>query len=333
MKYIYIKFLFRLFLISIPIIILLVLYLAFDPFKVTRSYSSYFTSGIPEYITLDKNYVSTQTLINNASTNKYDAFIFGNSRSIVYEINDWKNYIHSDKCYHFDAYAENLSGIHQKINFLNQHNYNINNAMLVIDSEVLTNNEEKDIIFLPHPVFGNTNIFSFQLEFFEAFISRNFLFKFLNFKLFNKNTNNFFSSRPIDYNATRNEVTYPYDEKAINNTPSTYYDENKMKVFYNRAPVQAISDPVIHESQYKLLTEIAVIFKAKNTNYRIIINPLYDQKKLNSADLGILNNIFGNSNVFDYSGKNFITDDYHNYYENSHYRPHIARFIMKEIYK
>ena len=70
----------------------------------------------------------------------------------------------------------------------------------------------------------------------------------------------------------------------------------------------------------------------------------YDEQKkyINGADVNDLIIIFsytgnyfleGKQNVFDFSGINFITNDYHNYYENSHYRPHVADYIMKEIYK
>jgi hypothetical protein len=82
-----------------------------------------------------------------------------------------------------------------------------------------------------------------------------------------------------------------------------------------------------------MLLEIADIFKKNKTNYKLVINPLYDQVKLNQQDLDILIKLFGKENVHDFSGINFITNDYHNYYENPHYRPHIADYIMGEIYK
>ena len=68
------------------------------------------------------------------------------------------------------------------------------------------------------------------------------------------------------------------------------------------------------------------------TNYRIIISPLYNQIKLNNQDLDYLKQLFGKDNVFDFSGINKFTKDYNNYYESSHYRPHIAREIMQLIY-
>ena len=317
-----------------PIIILLVIYLVIDPFKVIRTYSTYYQSGVPDYITLDKDYVSSQTFLNNVSTYNYDSYILGDSRSIVFEIDTWKKYIHSDKCYHFDANGETLLGINQKVKFLDKNNYNLKNVIITLDSEVLKNVEErKSLIFFSHPVLAHKNRIPFQLEFFKAFISRDFFFKYLKFKLLHKNTDNFFNTRPIDYNVIRNEITYTYDEKTINTNPSEFYDENKMKVFFKRDSIQQYIPQIIQEKQLKLLLEIANIFKARKTNYKIIINPVYDQRRLNIKDLDFLNNIFGKENVFDFSGKNKLTEDYHNYYENSHYRPQVAKYIMKVLYK
>ena len=59
---------------------------------------------------------------------------------------------------------------------------------------------------------------------------------------------------------------------------------------------------------------------------------MYDQKKLNIEDLSILNALFGKENVFDFSGINQITNNLYNYYETSHYRPHVAKKIIDEIY-
>lgn len=71
---------------------------------------------------------------------------------------------------------------------------------------------------------------------------------------------------------------------------------------------------------------------AHHTVYKVVINPLYDQNKINSRDLATLKDIFGSDNVYDFSGVNWITSDYHNYYEESHYRPHVAKWILGKIY-
>lgn len=59
---------------------------------------------------------------------------------------------------------------------------------------------------------------------------------------------------------------------------------------------------------------------------------MYDQLKINEEDLEYLKTLFGDVNVFDFSGINKFTNDYKNYYEASHYRPHVTKEIMEKIY-
>jgi hypothetical protein len=62
------------------------------------------------------------------------------------------------------------------------------------------------------------------------------------------------------------------------------------------------------------------------------VSPLYDQLKLNPQDKEKLDSIFGKHNVFDFSGINEFTKDSLNYYEASHYRPHVAKRLLEIIY-
>ena len=115
-----------------------------------------------------------------------------------------------------------------------------------------------------------------------------------------------------------------------------YYEAHR-SLFYSRKHEQQVSDTVIGPGQIKLLESIRNILKADSSDYRIIINPLYDQLKLNPADFRELENIFGNGKVFDLSGINWFTEDIHHYYEVSDYRPLSLipswhSFIRKETY-
>jgi hypothetical protein len=88
----------------------------------------------------------------------------------------------------------------------------------------------------------------------------------------------------------------------------------------------------ILENQKAMLSNIKSIANKHHTQLKVVISPLYDQKKLNTDDLKFLQQVFGNSNVFDFSGINSITNDYRNYYENSHYRPSVTKEILKVVY-
>ena len=42
-----------------PLLLVLALYFVLDPFKVLRDYDAYYTSGTPDYVVLNRGYVST----------------------------------------------------------------------------------------------------------------------------------------------------------------------------------------------------------------------------------------------------------------------------------
>jgi hypothetical protein len=89
---------------------------------------------------------------------------------------------------------------------------------------------------------------------------------------------------------------------------------------------------VIGPIQMQMLSNIRQLLMKHHTNYRIVINPLYNQVEMSPGDLKVLHGMFVQDNVYDFSGINKLTQSYTNYYETSHYRPHVAREIMNIIY-
>jgi hypothetical protein len=113
---------------------------------------------------------------------------------------------------------------------------------------------------------------------------------------------------------------------------SAAYYVYKKEVFFDRPAKQEVSEAVIKEKQTEMLKEIKAIFDKDKTRFKIVISPLYDQKKINPDDVKSLTNIFGDNVVYDYSGQNDITATRANYYESSHYKPYIAHRILTDIY-
>ena len=215
----------------------------------------------------------------------------------------------------------------------------ISHALIVLDFSILSHLEEiKGHLTISHPVLSHKSWIPFQLEFFKSFLNRYFLIAYFDYKLSNHINDYMTEGYLLSDNKSvvtekYNEEKYTYFENIIKKDPSKFYTNKKMLKFYKRDSVQKFSLKVIYESQYKMLKEISEILKKNKTEIKVIISPLYDQLKFDKSDYEILCDIFGKQNVFDFSGINFITNDYHNYYENSHYRPHVADYIMKEIYK
>ena len=331
-------FLLSLLLFSLPLLSLLVFYFWQDPFKVIHHYDSYIDSGKPYYIGLNRDYVSTENWVNHYPEYKYDSYIFGNSRSLFYRIESWKNFIGepASKCYHFDASGETLYGLEKKLRFLAGQNAGIRHSLILLDFYTLqhiTNSEGH--LFIKDPRTSGQSRLAFQAAFLKSFFSFNFFRTFFDLKLSGRikqyMEDSIIDGRTFAYDKISNEMTMPLLENLIETDPVRYYEAHRA-LFYPRKPEQQVYDTVIGPAQIKLLESIHYILKADSSDYRIVVNPLYDQLKLNPADLRQLKNIFGNGNVFDLSGINWFTEDIHHYYETSHYRPYVADSIMALVY-
>lgn len=327
----------------LPILVFFIItffpYLLWDPFKVVKKYDTFYEPDEKARVGLNKDYVSTMTFISNESRHTYDAFIFGNSRSIFYRAADWKKHLPGEaKCFHFDASGESLWAMNKKFEFLQKEGVTLSHALILFDYATLIQDSEREghLFKISPPLTEDKNWLDFQLTYFKTFLTPKFLYAFLDYKISNQvkpymKTEKLLGDEPIDYLLENNEIQFNYFEKLI--AENTYYTPERMQVFYERdSENESVSPVSIKESQKELLRNIKEILQQYQTNFKIVISPLYDQQKLHPEDLSYLEHLFGKENVFDFSGKNTITNDYRNYYENSHYRPHIAKMIMDSIY-
>ena len=176
------KFFLKLFFVLFPVLFVLVVYFYNDPFKVLYHYDSYYPENGIQYIELNKDVVSTETLINNYSKYKYDSYIFGSSRSIRYQISEWEKYINSKKCFHFDAYSESLLGIEKKLEFLNNKGIHIENALFILDEDILVKTKnEKSHFLLMDPKLSGQNELEFQFTSLKTFLEPDFLLAYIRF--------------------------------------------------------------------------------------------------------------------------------------------------------
>lgn len=331
---------FRFFLIGlIPFIIICILYVVLDPFKVVHHYNAYVETGSTGMVTMNKDYVSTQTFINNNSKEHYNSFILGNSRSMFYQVADWKKHLAPDaSCYHFDASGETLWAINKKLEYIDKTGNKIDNLLLVVDNSVLMEDKPKSghLFVISPKLVNDSNIVDFHMTFFKAFLTPKFLYAFLDFKVSNRvkpymRKEYLLDDRQRNYDAKTNEERFEYFENQM--AKGEYYTPKRMEAFFQRdTTVQKFSPECLHDSQKSILANMQAILIKHNTRLRLVISPAYDQIKLNANDLVYLKNLFGENNVFDFSGINQFTGNYQNYYEASHYRPHVARQLMEMMY-
>ena len=318
--------------IPLTMVVMLAVYLVYDPFEVVYTYK---THNVDSRISYNWDYNATETLIQIYSSRHYDSFIFGNSRSLAFHCKDWQRYLDSTRTLHFAAPSESLYGLYTKFKYLADNNMPIRNSLIMLDSNTLAVTwDGSGHLFIKHPELTGNSRVNFQRFFFRAFIDPSFFLGYVCYKA-TGNIPELFKRR-----FTVEEHTDPVTcdkimvalEKLLTTNSEQYY-VNRKEMFYSRDETkQSYSPMVIKSLQLFYLKEIKKILAANGTNYKIIINPNYDQKYLSKDDLVQLREIFGTEYVYDYSGINDITSDFHNYYDAGHFRPHLARQIMAEVY-
>lgn len=313
-------------------IVLLVTYIYYDPFKVIWNYRDY---SYP-YATTDRDYISTETFLRNYKKYQYNSFIFGSSRTMAFKPNSWLHYLPTgSEPFVFDASAETAYGIDVKLRFLDSMHVKLENAMLIFcrDATFETTDNPTEHLYIKHPILSGQNEFSFQSTFFKAFISSPFIVYFYDYKLtgkFKPYMTGYLENRKISYDTITNELKIVDQEKEITETPHEYYAKRN-KIFYTRVAERTDSLERIQNTHLLLLKDIKRILEKNNTNYKIILSPLYEQIKFNPKDLELLESVFP-GHIYDFSGKNKFTDNVTNYYESAHFRPAVGDSIMSIIY-
>jgi hypothetical protein len=178
----------------------------------------------------------------------------------------------------------------------------------------------------------STSAFKYHLTFFKAFFKKQYFVSFFDLKIFNTfrpYMDEFFKFKYF-YTSPNNDFLFPENIELLKKDSLAYY---KNDWFPNKPENPKMYEEAIKGNHLKDLSLIADAFKRNKTYVKIIIAPLYDQRVYNTKDKALLEKYFGKENVFDYSGKNEITNYLGNYYEGSHFKPVVGRKIMEEIYQ
>lgn len=317
----------------IPFFLIAVSYFVFDPFKVL--YKKNLSSS--HFVILNREFVTTEKFKINYIHEKFNSFIFGSSRTLAFKTKDWISHLDSNaKPFVFDASGETIYGIWKKIKYLNENQIKIENSVLIICSDItfsMTKNYD-DHIRIKHPDITHESRLFFHGLFFSSYFSNGFFARYLDYLMFKTERpymNSFLEFRSIHSDSRTNDLYINDQEKLIQNDSIHYYNLKKA-LFYQRDNSNKFYPIQINSEIKEMLNDIKTVFRESNTNYKIVISPLYNQTKLNQEDLNVIKEIFGTDNVFDYSGINNITNSKYNYYEDSHYRYHVGKRIFSEVY-
>ncbi|MCU0848454.1 MAG: hypothetical protein MUD12_11260 [Spirochaetes bacterium] len=330
-KKLFIKF----FILSVPFLMILLSYVILDPFKVIYHYDNYFKDT---FSYLNRDFISTEIFLMNREKHRYDSFIFGSSRTLAYDPADWKPHLDAnDSIFCFDASGETIFGIDKKIQYIDALGDSVKNVLIIICPDVSFNKVQniKQHLFIKHPLLSGESYSGFHFIYLKSYLSNGFFIRYLDyliFRNFRQYMIGYIDNKKFMHDTTTNFITILDWEEELNEDESKYYSSRK-DVFFIRPSFNPEEKKGINEGIEKMLINIRKIFNKHKTNYKIIISPLYYQKKINFSDLEKLKNIFGQKNVFDYSGKNKITENVYNYYEPSHYRTKAGKQIINEIYR
>jgi len=325
-------------LLCLPLLGILLVYIITDPFKVLRTYhfDNYYNW---QYWELNRELAGVSNLEERLHKNEIpDSYIFGNSRSLVFRCPAWADVLHDGaKPYHFDAATESLFGVYRKVKFLDHNDIKIRNALLVCDVSLLSKTvNDHDVTHMKHPDISGESEYAYQTNFIKGYFTSFFFLKQMDYLLFKKVRSYMKDIFAIEHGYIRtepflNDYIYQKYDSMLAVDSSGYY-VFKADVFYERPSQQEMSEPVIGSKQITMLKDIKAVFDKDKTRFKMVISPLYDQKKINEADVKVLKGIFGENAVYDYSGQNDITYSRSHYYESSHFKPYIANRILTEIY-
>lgn len=309
-----------------------------DPFKVFFYYKDYYTN---EGMTGNRDIVTLSIFNHNPGKRKLANFIIGSSRSHAFKTGYWAPLINQppDKCFHFDGYGLGLFRSANLFTYIEENVDKIDNILLIIDAASFEELENPtDHRYSQPPAISHEFAPVYYFRFFKAslnptFIASNALHNFtsMHFGFMDQ----YIVKSP--YNTHGDNLTadiwYPYDEEIAKDSVAYYSRLDKANVFYKREHTGKMSPPLIANKQLVLLHKMAGIVARQKCNLQIIVSPMYSQVGINPADLETLRNIFGQDHVHDFSGINPITENKYNYYESSHFRPHVANMLMDAIYQ
>ena len=294
------KFVLRTLIAVLPILLFIALYAFVDPFHIVSPITRDANGRDSVMVGNNAGFASVETYLLYDNKYHYDSFILGSSMSQNFKASYWKPYLDSTaSILHFDASSETLSGIINKMRFLNKHSTTIKNALIVIETEMLGRQPvDDDILFIQHPATsGERNWFKFHL---------------LHLNAFRDITQVKYALFPERYKAEMHQ------KKMITNiAPNRIAHLNEM--FYGEIDsviLPSAAQYSIDEQVELQLKQIKSILDSNNTNYIIIIPPCNNRPQLSDQDLWVMKSIFGEDKVHNFSNHPDFVFNERVYYDN-----------------
>lgn len=320
--------------IGIPFLVLLVVYLITDPFKTLRPFSFHY------FDETNRDYLSSELFLKNDPVYHYNSFIYGSSRCCGFNTYQWKNYLKSGaRQYLFQAWSETLTGIEQKIDYLDKNGNSIDNAIVLFDIPGTFGKQQlpKEVLSIKHYRFSGQSKLAFHARLFEGFAQKPSKW-FSSIKQYFNPSIKVFPADTIGndwgINNRNLDISVQPPKDSLTSCPATVKSAFLKEIEGKTDLDLKENEPQITSAFLVQLNHIKTVFDKHHTDYRIIISPAYcyTHPKINAKDLEILQDIFGQDKVFDYSGKNDITTDCYNFSDPNHFGLSVGWQIIEDLY-
>ena len=318
----------------VPVLLLAVLYIVTDPYKTLRPFS------LTYFDTTNRDYLSSELYVHNSEEQEYDSFIFGSSRGCGINTYHWLKYLPTgSKQFLFQAWSETITGIDQKISYIDEHQGKLKNAIVLIDipGTFSRNQLSTRALSIKDPRFSHQPRWIHQVILFFDFIQKpSQWIRAIKERMNPRQTAIGFDVDSNDWlkNNRHLDLSVPPKKDSLGNLNSIAKAVFLKDYVNNPDAVIPASKPLIDDSMRRVLEHIREVFVHQNTDYRIVITPGYCFKypPISFEDLAILQSVFGEENVFDFSGRQDITSDYNGFSDANHFGMYIGWRMIEEIY-
>ena len=314
------KFCLRTLLAASPVFLFMAFYAVVDPFHIVHPVTVDAQGRDSVIVSNNAGFTPVETYLLYNDQYHYDSFILGSSMSQNFKASYWEPYLDSTaSILHFDASSETLTGIINKMRFLNDHGSTIKNALIVIEAKMLERRQpnEEDILYIQHPATtGAIDWLHVHTLFFNAFRDLNQVKYALLPGRYKEELQNegIISDIAPDRIGHLNEMFYGKIDSIITINPNEYYTPERIKRI-KRVSLPTASQPAIDEEMENQLKTIKEILDSNHTNYIIIVPPRNTNPRLSQHDLWVMKAIFGEDKVHDFSHHPELVNNDRVYYD------------------
>jgi hypothetical protein len=320
----------------LPVAIYTVFVYLADPLKCFKPYKEYYKNS---FVSPNRENVALQLFEQSHNRAVINSFILGNSCSHAFKVKNWEKYLpERSRGFHLDAFRETIYGILKKLEYLDRNGNKIEHVLIVLDESIFSKKFKSYMYVIPQQLDPENS--TFYTEHLKVLTSVKFVSAYAYYSIYRKNTGftaeyKFTENQPVSDNSN-GDLYYTLDNE-IKSDSVAFFERLQKENWVKRINLIDLNGNDSYEGITKqnilYLNRIKEILKKHKTDFKIIINPLYNQKGMPIEMLSILEKIFEKQNIYNFSGVNAITNDYRNFYDGIHYRPLVATQMLENIYQ